>query len=250
MTPSEETEANVADKVSDRHDIYVGRALTIPSRARPSRCIGITLTGPDESTPVSKLVSLTEWPFVEIGLLCMDAPARERDDPRIQWLQAAATALSGRCALHVCGHPARQALLRGDLDDVLLHTPRVQVNGKLTVDEAERLCGFVRTLITQHRPGNEALLDVLAPNHVLLVDCSSGRGKLPCVWERPETGKVVGFAGGLGADNLLDQMRLIRHVAVGDYWIDMQGRLRTERHFDASKAEGVVRLFHEMVARE
>jgi hypothetical protein len=210
-----------------------------------SRCGRITVTGADENTPLAALVALAAWPCAEIGLLYTASPVGRNRYPSRAWLREATTALTGRCALHVCGRGARRALLCGELDDLTRHTPRAQVNGTLTVDETERLATRVTLLITQHTVANAPLLNVRADNHALLVDGSGGRGLLPSEWQRPVTAKQVGFAGGLGQENLRGEMMRIARIALGDYWLDMEGRLRTSDWFDVSKAEAVLRLFHE-----
>jgi hypothetical protein len=205
----------------------------------------ITVTGADERVSIGSLVALARSnPLVEIGLLYTATPEGRNRYPGLSWLREAAAALSGRCAIHVCGSGARRRLLEGDLLDLVRHAPRVQVNGAVTVQEASLLAAMVDELITQHNPNNAHLLDVAAPNHSLLVDGSGGRGISPQSWVRPDTVKNVGFAGGLGPDNLAGELEKISRVAGASAWVDMEGRLRTaDDWFDIGLARRAVDVF-------
>jgi phosphoribosylanthranilate isomerase len=91
------------------------------------------------------------------------------------------------------------------------------------------------------------LLAVDAPNHSLLVDGSGGRGLSPERWVKPTTSKRVGFAGGLGPDNISAEYARIKEVAEGDFWIDMEGKLRDENDwFDTEKAYRMLRNLNEL----
>lgn len=197
----------------------------------------ITLTGADERTDIGELVVFSaEYPEVELGLLYTATPEGRNRYPSRQWLLRAAQALSGRVAVHVCGSGARRELSSGDLADVVRHAPRVQVNGVLTVDEVEHLATQVGTLITQHNENNVGLLGVTARNHALLIDASGGRGLSPTEWLPPDTEKHVGFAGGMGADNLETEYARISAVARPGAWSDMEGKLRVEDWFSMALA--------------
>lgn len=205
-------------------------------------CVGVTLTGADEGTNLDALVGLISTPGVEIGLLYTDTPEIRNRYPSRKWLAEAVRRLSGRCALHVCGRGARAALLAGDLIDLTAHTPRVQVNGVLGLDEVMLLASRVETLITQHTEANAHLLNSQAANHVVLVDGSGGRGVLPVEWKRPATQKAVGFAGGLGVHSLHAQSEAIRRVARGPYWLDMEASLRVNDWFNIDRAELTIKM--------
>lgn len=209
----------------------------------------ITITGADEKTSISGLVDLCfAYPLTEVGLLYTVTPEGRNRYPSFEWLDAATEALAGRCALHVCGSGARAQLRSGHLRCLTERAPRVQVNGVVGVDDATQLASMVDTLITQHNPANISLIDAPISNHVLLVDGSGGRGVSPVEWIRPTTGKVVGFAGGLGPANLGDELCKIALVADGDWWVDMEGKLRQDDWFDMTAAQNVVAQFHAAMA--
>ncbi|MEJ6003822.1 hypothetical protein [Paucibacter soli] len=197
----------------------------------------ITLTGADERTDLDGLVDLADrFTEVEIGLLYTVTPEGRPRYPSRDWLSRAASALSGRCAIHVCGMGARRELIAGDLADLTRHAPRVQVNGGLQVEEAEALASLVGTLMTQHNIANGSLLGVQARNHAILIDASGGRGTSPDSWVLPATEKQIGFAGGMGADNLFAEYTRISSLARPGSWSDMEGKLRIDDWFSLELA--------------
>jgi hypothetical protein len=206
----------------------------------------ITVTGLDEHTPLKALLDLAGLPNVELGFLYTRTPEGRNRYPERDWLVRALPRAAGNAALHVCGGGAKAELLAGGMDDLLDKVRRIQVNGILQADEVERICARYPThaIITQHRPGNEGLLAVTAPNHALLVDGSGGQGLAPSGWVRPATPKAVGFAGGLGPDSLVAELPRIRAVATGSWWVDMEGRIRTDDRFDADLAKAAVASFN------
>jgi hypothetical protein len=209
----------------------------------------ITLTGADERTDVADLATLVKrHPRVEVGLLYTATPEGRHRYVGLEWLSSALPVLRGRAALHVCGRAAREQLIEGLLDGLVAHTPRVQVNGAMAIDEAERCAARVRTLITQHHDGNAHLLDVKAPNHCILIDASGGKGKSPAGWSHPPTHKVTGFAGGLGPQNLLCELERIGPVARPEAWVDMEAKLRDDDDwFDLKAAVTCALLFDDAV---
>ncbi|MYM92421.1 hypothetical protein [Duganella vulcania] len=206
--------------------------------AKPNR---ITLTGADEKTSIADLVALCKYyPELEVGLLYTAKPEGRHRYPSLEWLHAAASALTGRCAIHICGGVARASLRGGLLTHVTRHAPRVQINGLVTAPELELLARCAQTVITQHCEINMALVHVPIANHQLLVDGSAGRGISPAVWGKPATRKEVGFAGGLGPANIVDEVSRIAQVAHGAWWIDMEAKLRVDDWFSIDAAREVL----------
>ena len=202
----------------------------------------ITLTGADERTDLDRLVDLE----AEIGLLYTDTPEGRNRYPSRDWI-AFAVARLPMAAVHICGRAARAQLAKGLLGDIVGPASRIQVNGLITAHEVEELCARYphQDIITQFTPGSADMLQARAQNHSVLVDASGGRGILPDLWIRPATDKSVGFAGGLGADNLEEQLeRLIRVTPAGPrWWVDMEGRLRENDWFCVKKARRCVEIF-------
>lgn len=210
----------------------------------------MTITGVDERTSADDISRLIEqYPWLEIGMLYTVTPEGRNRYPSFDWLVEAAGVLSGRCALHVCGRGARGELLVGNLAGVMRHVARLQVNGVFDIDTLGTICSSVgsdTTVITQDHPDNRDLrLQRGSRNHALLVDGSGGRGIGPSTWVRPSTWKHVGFAGGLGPDNLATELPKIAAVARGEFWVDMENNLRTDDWFDIEKAKRACEAFAE-----
>ena len=197
----------------------------------------ITLTGADERTDVSRLLRLR----AEIGLLYTATPEGRNRYPRREWIAEIVPRLS-RVAIHVCGSGARRELRSGKLSDIVANAQRIQVNGRLDALDVEDICAqyYSHTIITQHRPDNARLLAVSASNHAVLIDASGGRGVSPESWEPPKTEKQVGYAGGLGPENIAAELERIGQVASGFWWIDMEGKLRIDDWFSLDRAEQCV----------
>lgn len=206
--------------------------------------VSITLTGADERTPLDELIGLADS-GAEIGIL-LSLTNKGSRYPSLEWIGKAAELLQGRASIHVCGYAGRTALFQGNLNWLLGRVRRFQVNGCVLIGELERLCEANpdSTVITQHKAYNLGLLACKAKNHAILVDDSGGTGTSPKRWIRPKTEKCVGFAGGLGADNLADELARIGPL-LGDGWIDMESKLRTDDWFDAEKARACLAVYNE-----
>lgn len=207
----------------------------------------ITLTGFDARVPIDVMVGLvTRHPDLEIGLLLSFTPDGRNRYPDRAWLTASCQALAGRCAIHVCGTAARAALHDGQLDDLLAHAPRVQVNGILDANLVEALAERypTHTIITQLNRYNTRHAAVKARNHALLVDAASRTDKRPIAWERPETTKPVGFAAELGEGQLETTLARISAVDTGPSWVTMEDCLRDpDDWFDLAIAQRVLSIF-------
>jgi len=214
--------------------------------------INLTLTGADETVDVDMLreMRFLEPENLEFGILVSWDTARPRY-PRYPWIARAIQALPYKCALHICGGNARKFLLRGDYDEEVRHASRVQLNGPILYDDfitlSERLHGV--TFVTQYVYTEQKLLDADLPFHEILMDTSGGRGISPSGWWAPFTSKRVGFVGGLGAHNLVEQLPKIKTVAGLNWWIDMESSLMGEDgHFSIEKAKAVINICKEYKA--
>jgi hypothetical protein len=210
----------------------------------------ITITGVDERTSIDEMERIVRtYPCVEIGILYTETPEGRNRYMRRRCITEWAQHFRSRCAVHVCGSRGRQNLLSGYAPGVRA-AGRIQVNGNLPAQEIRRACDLYPSaqIITQWK-GARSPYGVARPNHALLVDASGGRGLSPSEWKRPETSRPVGFAGGLGPDNLAAELPRIATVARDPWWVDMEGRLRTpDDWFSVALAEAAITAFLSFLA--
>ena len=217
------------------------RQAASESRVGLTDLLAITMTGVDARTD---LCALPEG--IEVGVLFTATPeGRHRYPERREAVRLLGELEGRRIALHVCGQRAREALIVGALTDLTSRVQRLQVNGRVAASELQQICRQYpqHAVITQHAAANFGLLSVDVENHAVLVDESGGRGISPAAWARPSTPKSVGFAGGLGQDNIVGEIARIRAVAVADddWWIDMEGKLRdADDWFDVGRARDLM----------
>lgn len=213
------------------------------SRVGLTSLLAITMTGVDARTD---LCALPEG--IEVGVLFTATPeGRHRYPERLEAVRILGELEGRRVALHVCGQRAIEALIVGALADLTSRVQRVQVNGRVTENDLRQICLQypLHVVITQHTASNADLIGVDCDNHAVLIDGSGGRGISPVAWVSPTTRKAVGFAGGLGPDNILGEVARIRGVACGEWWIDMEGKLRDEDDwFDVRCASAVMRFLN------
>lgn len=218
----------------------------------------ITLTGVDDETSLERLLEISSRydeggaPFVEWGVLYSISNQGKGRYPTLERIeQIAELAVSRRAAfaLHVCGRAVRDFLAAtGHVHEVAAKFPRVQVNFKSADHDLSGLRHQLqhypdRKIIIQHNEANRNLWVEFGShrNFQILYDESGGRGELRESWPTPVPNEqiVVGYAGGLGPDNLAAELPKI-HDAAGRrlYWVDMEGRLRTDQdRFDLDRAE-------------
>lgn len=240
----------------------------------------VTITGADDSIDANDLIPLTkEFPFVEWGILASlnntvsNGGTTRYPSPR--WISdiqgLAEIGHLPNLALHINGKWVR-SLLQGEITfsiDLLHCFRRVQLNF-----HAERSAcvprEFAACLKSLNKPfifqldgerGNthlDAANSEEVPRLHGLFDVSGGAGVLPAEWPKPiyldvqpgENGQGVerwayhGYAGGLGPDNLADQIPLILAASAGTQdtsegmiWIDMETHVRSngDRQFDLAK---------------
>lgn len=238
----------------------------------------VTITGPDNSIRPEDLIPLSkEFPFVEWGILFSASNHGGPRFPSIDWLldfRNVARREHFNLSLHICGRYVRQILIGetpqavwGVIDDY----QRMQLNFHAEKNEckpAECLKALVafsnhgeREFIFQidGERGNTHLENISAEmdnvdyiEAVGLFDISGGTGILPTEWPEPqyldvtpgpdgegiESYRYHGYAGGLGPDNLAEQIPLIGKASKGcRFWIDMETKVRSDsdRRFDLAK---------------
>jgi hypothetical protein len=201
----------------------------------------ITFTGADDRTDVDGMRALSARYPIEWGVLF--SPHRQGQDNRYPGGEAQSRlAWSGlRLAAHLCGSHARSIMAGEEL-----HVPvdlgifkRIQINHtepSVSAINAFR-AGWGPRCIVQTRgltfPRNTSV--------DWLFDTSGGRGKEPEAIP-PYPGRLVGYAGGIGPDNVRSVIERI--AATGPYWIDMESKVRSDDWFDLSLCEQVCRAVY------
>lgn len=206
----------------------------------------ITFTGADDWTDVAGMVDLSRQYPIEWGILF--SPSRQGVDAR--YPSAGGDALfhmmwANICrSAHLCGQHSRDVMSGKSLATTipvdLGHFGRVQVNHAQPVPRTIMLeiqDGWGPTPIAQCR-GASFPVDTSVD---WLFDCSGGRGETPVAW--PEyPGRLVGYAGGIGPDNVASVIESI--AATGPYWIDMESKVRTNDRFDLALVRRVCEIVY------
>lgn len=233
----------------------------------------VTLTGADEQTNFSQMARLSERFFnlVEWGVLYNPETAGKGGRyPSLEWLEKFAEKASKkrmRIALHLCGR-AVKTLLEADLErpglikgearrimDLAAQFDRVQINTVAKMELVPKYGRLVEVLnrnenrsrvIFQWNERNKDVCLALRSEHAfeVLVDSSGGRGISPQGWPDLDHHDVrrPGFAGGLGPDNIVEQLKVLAEKADRRcFWVDMEGKLRDEQdRFDLERCEDVL----------
>jgi len=229
----------------------------------------VTITGADDSCRPEDLVALSsDWPFLEFGILLSASAMGGPRFPSAIWLRKFVDVWRPdvRVSCHLCGRWLRNLLSGGDTAfmgsvgrlvwelfsrlQLNFHARphRVEWEAFLGATDALRAFGLSQ-FIFQFDAVNDGLLDAARAHldAVPLFDRSGGAGIVPESWPEPLPGVLCGYAGGLGPQNVRDELSRIE-ASVGDVaiWIDAETRLRSDDDlkFDLQK----VRRFAELSA--
>jgi len=213
----------------------------------------VTVTGADDSVQPEVLHRVqAQYPFVEWGILVSGASkgrGRARF-PSDDWLKQLIdlydrVVYPPTISVHVCGQWVRD-LCAGNwewlyqnnrIGALFFRASRVQLNfhsyaHKVVMpDFTDALRGVKWQVILQSDGVNDELIRQVKDTHPDMVgvlhDRSGGAGILPRQWPKPLKGMYNGYAGGLSAANVVEQLRALEEV-VGDetVWIDAETRLR------------------------
>lgn len=204
----------------------------------------ITFTGADDHTDVNEMAVLSKNYPIEWGVLF--SPARQGADPRYPGGEAQSRfAWSGlRLAAHLCGDHSR-AIMEGRRVDTPVDLgifSRIQINhhapNPQSIIKFRNGWGKMRCIAQTRGLGNfpkDTSID-------WLFDASGGRGVAPPVWPA-YPGRMVGYAGGIGPNNVRAVLEQIG--ATGAYWIDMESGVRTGDRFDLALCRRVCEAVYE-----
>lgn len=241
----------------------------------------VTITGADDSVKPLDLYDLScEFPFVEWGILASgkrtDPIAGTPRFPCKAWIASLQDMAAGsggkiKLSLHLCGQFVRD-LLMGKTEKVphWFSGPQFQrwqlnFHGE---DHDFMIGPFLDALMTMcdrkqvifqidGHLGHQFLADAHqdakgAPFEcVPLFDVSHGAGVVPGEWPAPfDIDTYHGYAGGLGPDNLAEQIPLITKAANGcRFWIDMETKVRSDDDvvFDLAKVRKCLEIAKQFV---
>ena len=223
------------------------------------RCKFVTLTGLDVWTDPKEILALSEtYHFAEWAILI--SVTKEGTAPRypnflwlkgfLEWMRDKPVNLN----VHLCGKWVSEVLENGF--DFLLEYfedwPRFGRN-QLNLGRKKVVLNdnFLRSLQSaQVILGGQSNAEVEVfhqHNIVPLFDASGGKGIATKTWPHPIDGVLCGYAGGLGPEQLHEQLEEIGAV-VGDreIWIDMESKIRTNDRLDLNKAEQVLKTVKDL----
>ncbi|MBR6141979.1 MAG: hypothetical protein IKQ37_09520 [Bacteroidaceae bacterium] len=217
----------------------------------------ITFTGVDEWTDINELVDIQRrYPKVEFGVL-VSRKWQENNDRYMSPEQVKKLQGHGlRLSAHFCGSLAREVFDMGGFSEI--HGAydgmfdRVQLNVATYTDVAPTciMPGPLKEVIIQ-QGSNLSIFEqchIASGDHVsVLLDKSGGQGIDSPIEVPLYTQKVhVGFAGGIGPDNVIDKLKQITSSPnIGKFWIDMESSVRTYDTFDVGKVEEVCKKVYE-----
>lgn len=226
--------------------------------------MNVTITGADDEVDPRDLLMLSDqYPFVEWGILfsqTRNGTPRYPSDGWLRWLQSEIYRKAGthdaahlavkngrwRFAAHACGEFSRRA----QAGELLFpwYCRRVQINGyKPPIDGLKRLPRLETEVILQCRSIDTMAATIRAARDLgrasVLFDVSGGRGVSPETWPAVPGDALVGFAGGIGPDNVIDALDAA--AGCGASWIDMESGVRTEDTFDLGKVRAVLETVDE-----
>lgn len=228
----------------------------------------VTITGADDSISPEALISLTEkYPFVEWGVLFSGKKQGGPRYPSDRWmggLGQVASKLPNLCA-HLCGKWVRDIVLEAEpgwWGKYARYVPifkRIQLNFHGQFHKAHPLFGEAilklkrHEFILQHDGVNDETILKLGGELPVapLFDRSGGAGVVPASWPAP-IWKYQGYAGGLGPENIEEEIRRIGEAAgESRIWVDMETRVRSEDDavFDLEKVETCLKLAAPFVRR-
>ena len=230
-----------------------------------------TITGADDGTSIHDMRALQmNYPFAEWGILVGGEGGHPRWPSNDWLLMISRMSNILPVTLHLCGQPLRR-LLVGELHDRLLpfaidsgRWDAIQLNthgtphefnpaGKALLDELDIVP------IVQVDNVNTAILETCkqglenGDEFRAIFDLSHGAGILPTVWPQPFRDVLCTYAGGLGPENLREQLEKINHELSGDsdevpytqeIAIDMETRVRTDddKFLDLKKVEACFKI--------
>jgi phosphoribosylanthranilate isomerase len=158
-------------------------------------------------------------------------------------------------SMHVCGSWARGLAFWSDLPSIRAFAQRIQINGTVTklgpiscsalAKNRQVIFQLPRSLVFANALRRDNNISVAG-----LFDESGGDGVAPEHAPPPVDGMYCGYAGGIGPDNVVERIQAINAVCPNDFWIDMEGRVRTDDVLDMAKVRSVLKQASVFIAAQ
>lgn len=217
----------------------------------------VTITGADDNTdPLEMLDLALAYPFLEFGILVSRSREGSPRYPSRQWqerLLKSAHRMS--LSMHVCGGWARDFFMAdldwGEIPPIHAAVRRIQVNG--TPKGTDIYMPRADQQIIVQYPRAAAYMAECREcriNCAPLFDESGGEGRQVRVWSDIPDCDYVGYAGGIGPDDVAETVGSIMTFRKGPFWIDMEGRVRDfEDRLDMRKVKRVLGICEGIIHR-
>lgn len=217
----------------------------------------VTFTGADDTVTPEHLRTVSKlFPFVEWGILISASQQGVPRFPSMQWiknLREVNVSHDMKLSLHICGRFVREFMKYGStaflsyMEESWSMFNRVQLNfhgqpHETNTDSLLIIHSFIKACpqkefifqVDGRNGGFIGWMDNIGklPNVTGLFDVSHGAGILPDSWPTALDRKC-GYAGGLGPNNLQDQLTKIIQAAISgkhvpeEIWVDMETKVRT-----------------------
>lgn len=199
----------------------------------------VTITGADDSTDILEMLELSIiYPWLEWGILVSRSREGSPRYPSRQWQERLLkSAHRMNISMHACGKWAREIFAGtvdwSELPPIRTVTQRIQINGAVPVDNLHALgaCNPGTQFIVQYPRAVSYLRACQASgiNCAPLFDESGGEGRQVRAWSDVPDCDYVGYAGGIGSDDVKETVGSIMTFRQGPFWIDSEGRMRDEQ---------------------
>jgi len=216
----------------------------------------VTMTGADNSIDPNKLKDISfDFPFVEWGILFSKSKKGKSRYPSSKWIKSflkVAEKNEINISCHICGSWIDD-ILNGDftmlkeIPEVVKKFKRIQLNfhgGSVDKNNYQKIFDQLSKLDAQYifqvdNADNELFNAAVkyGLNASCVFDLSHGTGVSPDEWPEKAKGQFCGYAGGLGPDNIREQLIEINKITDDIVWIDMETKIRSDddKKFDMSK---------------
>jgi len=230
----------------------------------------VTVTGADDSTDPKELINLSKkYPFVEWAILLSRSSEGQYRFPSLKWMESLRDLAKDnpiKLAGHLCGRWVNDLLSNNhtfysERPSIVNMFQRVQLNfhgqptsyNDLFIESLEKM---KVQYIFQIDNRNNNLFDLAIKNNVNAVplfDLSHGAGVSPEAWPQPYPNIYCGYAGGIGPQNIKDEIRKVKELGNKDqlFWVDFETKVRSysDSLFDLFKVEDCLEKSSEFMGR-